>query len=177
MKHFVRKDVGLQLAHEEERERAWIAAAHDAGIDAAAEVVADDPQRDPRRAPLVFRAEGKLEGGLGGEMHLHRDRRADDPAKERDDTLGELPEHQARVLGGIHRRELVEHRRDHRSTRHRAHEELLLRREVPQDRGGGDAEAPADVGERGAVEPAGDEDRAGGIEDLVAGDARWAAHL
>lgn len=177
MKNFVGEDVRLQLAHEEERERARVAAAHGAGVDAAAEVVADHANGHARRALLVFGAERQLESGLRGEVHLHRDRGADDAADERDDLMREVTQHDARVFGSVGGGEIVEEGRDHGAARHRAHEELLLGREVAQDRGGGHAEGAADVGEGGAVEAAGDEDRTGSVEDLVAGDARWASHL
>ena len=177
VENLVNEDVRLELPHEEQGQRTRTAAADDADGDGAGEVVGDDAQRAARRARVGRRVERDDERRLPRrEMHLHGDGGADDAADERDGLLREVAQHHARIARGVGASELFENRRHADLPRHRAHEERLLRREVPQDRGGCHAEDGRDVGQRGPFEPARDKDGPGGGEDLVAVDARWTSH-
>jgi len=172
------EDVGLQLSEEEQGVGAGIAATEDARVDRAPEVVADDGEHATRRSGLGVRVEGDDECRLPrGEMHLHRNRGADDRAHERHELFGELAEHAAWIDRRIDARELGDERRNLDRTRaHRRGEQILLRREVTQDRGGRDAQFRRDVGECRRRESARGEHVAGGLEDLFAADARRASH-
>lgn len=172
------EDVRLELAEEQQRQRARIGGADDAGVDRAAEVAGGDTENAARRRVLIVRVEGNDERGLPrGLMHLHRDRGADDRADERDELLREAAQHDARIGRGIDARELVDERRDDQIARaHRRGEKLLLGREMAQDRRRGDLQLRGDVRQRRAGEAALGEGRAGGFEDLLAGDARWTSH-
>lgn len=171
------EDVRLELSHEEQGQRTRTAAADDAGRNGAGEVVGDDAQRAARRARVGCRVERNDERRLPRrEMHLHSDGGADDAADERDRLLGEMAQHDARIGRSVGARKLFEECRHADLSGHRAHEERLLGREVPEDRGGCHADDGGDVGQRGALEPARDKHGAGSGEDLIAVDARWASH-
>jgi len=174
----VDEDVGLQLSEEEKSVGAGIAAAERARRDRAAKVVADDGEHASRRRGLRVRVEWNDECCLPrGEMHLHGDRGANDHADERHELFGEMAEHGARVRRCIDARKLGNEWRDlDRARAHRGGEQLLLRREVTQDRRRRDAQCRRDVGERRRGESPRGEDVAGGLEDLFAADARRASH-
>jgi hypothetical protein len=170
----MKEDVGLELADEEERERARIGLADDAGADGAGEVVGEDADRAARRDLLVGRVEGDHQRRR---MHLHGDRGTDDAAEERDHPARELAQDDARIRGGVERRDgRDEVRRDDAAVAHRGPEELLLRAEVPEDGRRRDAELARDIRKGRGRKTARAECAAGGVEDLFAGNARRAAH-
>ena len=170
----MKEDVGLELADEEERERARIGLADHARFDGAGEVVGEDADGHARRDLFVLRIERDDERGR---VHLHRDRGTDHGAEERDHAAGELAEDDAWIGGRVerlHRDEEVG-RRD-AAVAHRGPEELLLGVEVAEDGRGRDVERGCDLGQRGRREAARAEGAARGFEDLFAGNARWTAH-
>jgi len=172
------EDVRLELAEEQQGQRARIGAADDAGLDRAAKVRGGDAQHAARRRVLVLRVEGNDERGLPrGLMHLHGDGGADHGADEGDELLGEAAEHEARIGGRVDARELVDEGRDDEGARaHRRGEEVLLGAEMAKDRGRRDLQLGRDAGERGGGEAALGEGGARGFEDLIAGDTRRTAH-
>lgn len=172
--------VRLERSHEEERRGVRVFRLDHARFDGALEVVGDDAQAAPRRTVVALWIEGDDQGGLARALvHGHGDARADDPAHEGDESLGEPAEHDARILGGVGLQQLEDAARwtDQLTLVHRRVEEVLLGLEVAEDRRWGDGEAPGDVGEGRAVEAAGGECVTRGVEDLIAVDARLAAHL
>ena len=170
----MKKDVGLELADEEQRECARIGLADDAGADGAAEVVGEDADGPARRDLVVLRVERDDEGRR---VHLHGDRGADDVAEEGDHAAGELAEDHARIGGGVEGRDRGDEvGRGDAAIAHRHREELLLGGEVAEDRRGSHVERARDVREGRRGEPAGAEGDAGGLEDLLAGNARRTAH-
>lgn len=173
------EDVRLELAHEEQRHRPRAAAADRAGVHGPAEVVGEDAQAAARRRFGAAGIERHDDGGLArAEVHLHGDGGADHVLHERHDLLGETAQDDARVCGAVDGRQLFDARRDGDLASARGGgEELLLRGEVPQKRGRRDADFAGHVGQRRAGEAARGEGPAGGVEDLIAADARWTAHL
>lgn len=125
-----------------------------------------------------MRVEGNDERRLPRrEMHLHRDRGADDRADERDKLLGEAAQHDARVVRAGSARELFHERRDGDVARaHRRREKLLFRGEVPQDRRRRDAQARGDVRKRRCREAARGKGVARGMKNLFAADPRRSSH-
>ena len=112
-------------------------------------------------------------------MHVDGDVLGDDLLRERDELLGHAPQDVARIgLGGIDVRQVDDEvRRPRHAALHGGAEEGLLRLEMPQHGGRGDAHGNGDVGQRGGVEALLSEDAAGGLEQLFASDARRASHL
>lgn len=169
--------VRLELAHEEQRERTRITGTDDAGVHRAAEVVGDDGDRTARRTVVRRGVEGDDQRGLPRrQVHLHRDRGADDAPHERNHLFRESAQHDARILGRIRAGELLEKDRHADLRAHGAGEEILLRRKVPQDRGRRHADALADVRERRPIEAPSHENGSRSLEDLIAVDARRASH-
>lgn len=173
------EDVRLELSHEEQRHRPRVAAPDRSGVHGSAEVVGEDAQPAPRRRLGAAGVERHDDGGLArAEVHLHGDGGADHALDERHDLLGEAAQDDPRIGRRVDRGQLVDTRRDGDLASARGgDEELLLRVEMPQERGRRDADVLRHVGEGGAGEPPGDEGPAGGIEDLIAADSRWTAHL
>ena len=168
------EDVSLELAEEEERQRARLGAADRAGFHGAREVIGEHADHAARRHFLIARIERHDQRGG---VHLHGDRGADDVGEERDQALRELGEHDARVGFRIELRQREhEVRNGDRARGHGGAEERLLGVEVPEDGLGGDVEGFGDVGQRRRREPARLERGAGGVEDLRARDARGTAH-
>ncbi len=168
----------MELADEEQRHRAGISLADDTGLHGPAEVVGDQAERAPRRCFFRGRIERNDQRGLPrAHVHLHGDRRPDDRLQERHDLLRESAQDDARVGSGIALDEVLESFREAQLARaHGRGEQLLLRGEVAEDRRGGDAEVSGDVGEGGRGEAALGERCLGGVEDLLARNARWTAH-
>lgn len=167
----------MQRSHEQQRRGAGIGGADAARFDGAAEVVRHQHQAAARRAVGIVAVEGDDELRRA-RLHVDGHGGADDALGEGDELFGQRTQHQARVLL---RRVDAGQRDDERRRRgeaggHGGGKEGLLRGEVPQDGGGGDAQGLGDVGQRGAVEALLGEDAAGGFEDVVAGDAWRAAH-
>jgi hypothetical protein len=175
----VDEDVGLEMADEQQRQGLGVGAgADDPGLGGPLEVGGEDTQGAARRRFLRRGVEGDDERGLpGAQVHLHGDGGANHVLQEGDELLGEAPEHDPGVGIGRNAGQLDDGLgQEVLPGAHGREEELLLRGEVAQDRGGGDVQGAGDVGQGRRVEPALDEGRSGGVEDLCLGDARWAAH-
>ena len=167
--------VGLELADEEQRHRARVAAADHARVHGAAEVVRRDAQPAPRRRFLLMRVERNDERRR---VHVHGDRRTDGRGHERNELFGETAQHDARIGRRVDASEILDELRTGEGARaHRRREQLLLARAVTEDGRGRDVQRAGDVAEGGGGEAALGERGPGGVEDLIAGDARRAAHL
>lgn len=168
------EDVALQRAHEEQRGGARIADPQPAGGGGAAEVVGDDGEAAARRA-VGFGVERQDHRGVLG----HDDVAGDHLLGEGDELLGDAAEDHARIFGGRGRGqgEDAGRRLDDLRAAHGLGEERVLGADVAEKRGGRDLELAGDVGQGGGGEALGGEDAAGGVEDLIAADARGAAHL
>jgi hypothetical protein len=182
LRHFqdvVKEDPSLQGAHEEERRGARVADAQPPGGGGAAEVIGDDGKAAARRA--VGLVEGKDERGAPRVLvHGDDDAGADDPLGERHELLGDAAEDDARVGVGRRGGEVDDagRRLEHRAALlHSLVEQGVLRLDVAEERGGGDVELAGDVGEGGGGEALRREDAAGGVEELIAAEARRATHL
>ncbi|HEX2121575.1 MAG TPA: hypothetical protein VHL59_08030 [Thermoanaerobaculia bacterium] len=173
------EDVRLELSHEEQRHRPRVAAADRSGVHGAAEIVGEDAQPASRRRFGAAGVERHDDGGLSrAEVHLHGDGGADHVLHEWHDLLGEAAQDDPRIGRRVDGRQLFDAWRDgDLASAGGGGEELLLRFEMPQERGRRDADVLRHVGERGAGEPAGDKGPSSGIEDLIAADSRWTAHL
>lgn len=168
----------MQRAHEQQRRCAGIESSNAAGLHGAAEVVDDEGQAAPRRT--VRRVGVERHDDLPSlAVHVDRDVLGHDALGEGDELLGDAAQHLARIRARrVDLREGHEHGRRTRHGRlHRRDEEVLLRLEVPQHRRRRHAEDGGDVGQRGSVEAFLSEHAPCGLEDLLAGDARWASHL
>jgi hypothetical protein len=173
----VKEDVRLQRSHEEERGGARILHADDAGLGGAAEVIGDDGQAAARRGVFAADVEGQDDRGLRAAVHVDGEVLGDGARDERDELLGQAAEDDARVLGAAGGLQPDDARRQLDVARaHGRGEKGLLGRRVAQDRGRRDAELRGDVGEGGGLEALRGEDAPGGLEELFAGDGRWAAH-
>lgn len=174
VQHLMGEDVALQLADEEQRQRARIAAADRSRFHGAAEVIGEEPQGAARRNLFVVRIEGNDDRRR---VHLHGDGGTQDGADEGNGLPREVAEDDARV-----RRRIRPGQRQHEvghgnvARAHRRAEELLLGIEMAQDRRRRDAQLAGDVGERRGREAARAECAARGIEDLIARNARRTAH-
>jgi len=168
------EDVSLQGAHEEQGRRAGVADPQPAGGGGAAEVVGDDGEAAPRRAVGL-----RIEGQDHRSVLRNDDVAADHLLGERDELLGDAPEDHPRVFGSRRGSESENARRrlDDLRAAHGLGEQRVLRANVAKERRGRDAELAGDVGQGGGGETLGGEDAAGGVEDLIAADARGAAHL
>ena len=112
-------------------------------------------------------------------MHGHDDAAGDDALGEGDELRGQAAEDDARI-GVARRASQIAHRRrnlDCRAAAHGLGEQRVFRIDVAQQRGRGDAELAGDVGQRGGGEALCGEQPAGGVEDLIAADARRSSHL
>ena len=168
----------LQRSHEQQRGGARVADAQASRGRSAAEVVGDDGEAAARRAVRLI--EGQYQRSAPRvSVHGHDDAAGDDALGEGDELRGQAAKNGARIgLGGgcgqvAHRRRNL----DGRAAAHGLGEERVLGADVPQQRGGGHAELAGDVGQRRRGEALGGEDAAGGVEDLIAADARRPAHL
>ena len=112
-------------------------------------------------------------------MHGHDDAASDDALGEGNEPLGDAPEYDARIGLGRRAHQFADRGWDFDrfAAAHRLGEEGILGDGVAEQRGGGHAELAGDVGQRGGGEAFGGEDSAGGVEDLVAADARRTSHL
>ncbi len=169
------EDVGLEMTDEEQRERARVAFADDAGVHRAAEVIGGNAQAAARRRLFLLGVEGN-DQRRG--MHVHGDGRADDGGHERNELLGEPAQDDLRIGRRVDAGQLLDELGDgERARAHRRREQLPLGRAVAEDRRRRDLQRAGDIGERGRREAAVGERSPGGVEDLIAGDARRAAHL
>ena len=170
--------VALQRSHEEQRGRLRIADAQPSRRSGAAEVAGDDGKPAARRAVRLI--EGQYQRSAPRvSVHGYDDAAGDDALGEGNELGGDAAEDDARV--GLARRthQIADGRRnlDRLAAAHGLGEERVLGVDVAEERGGGDAELAGDVGQRGGGEALGGEDTAGGLDDLIAADARRAAHL
>lgn len=173
----MQEDVRLERSHEEECGGARIADAQHAGRGGAAEVFGDDAETAAGRAVVALRVERDDERGLRAVVHVDGEVLGDGGLHERHEPLGDRAQHHARIGGRIDRLQRgdeVGHR--DAPPAHRSDEQLVLRRRMTQQRRGRDPELRRDVGERGNLETLGHENAAGGVEELVAGNPRRAAH-
>lgn len=168
------EDVALQRAHEEQRGGARVAHAQPPGLGGAAEPIDDDGEA-AARGRVALRVEGEDERVVLRDDDL----RADHGLGERHELLGHAAEDGARVGVAGRGGELQDRGRrvDALAAAHRLAEERVLRVDMTEERRRGDAELAGDVGQRGGGEAFGREDAAGGVEELIAAEARRAAHL
>jgi hypothetical protein len=168
------EDVALQRSHEEQRRGARVADAQASGGGGAAEVVGDDGEAAARRAVGVGIERQDQRGVL-----RHDDMAADHPLRERHELLGDPAQDHPRVFGTRRGRQNEDagRRLDDLRAVHGFGEQLILRPDVAEERRGGDAQLAGDVGQGGGGEAFGGEDAPGGVEELIAADARRAAHL
>ena len=112
-------------------------------------------------------------------MHGHDDAAGDDALGKRDELGGNAAEDDARVDFGRSRGELADGGGDldRRAAVHGVVEESVLGADVAEEGGRSDAEPAGDIGEGGGGEALGGEDAPGSVENLIARDARRAAHL
>ena len=112
-------------------------------------------------------------------MHGYDDAAGDDALGERDELFRDEAEDDARIGLGRRAHQVADGRRnlDGLAAAHRLGEERILGVGVAQQGGGSHAKLAGDVGQRGGGEAFGGEDSAGGVEDLVAADARRTSHL
>lgn len=141
------------------------------------EVVGDDRQAATRRAVLVIRMEGKSDGGTRLRVNRDSDVLRDGRRGKWDPALRDGSQNDAGIGAGINRLQIDDALRQRDRGPHRGVEQLLLRCEVTQDSRRRDAELAGDVGESRGAEARRGEAAPAGVEDLVAGDGRWAAHL
>ena len=171
----MQKDVGLELAEEKEGQGAGIGVADSARFHGPGEVIGEDADGPARRDLLVARVERQHERRG---VHLHGDGGADDAAEERDHAQGELAQDHAGIGRGIELGQGEDELRHGDGARaHRNVEEGLLGIEVAKDGRGRDFQRRGDVGQGGGGEAAGAEGGPCGVEDLIAADACWPAHL
>lgn len=143
----------------------------------AGEVRLDDAQRAARRriAGLAIERQENLGRAL---VHVHGDDGRDDAGEERNELVRELAQHDSRVFVAGQRLQVVDRRRQFDVARfHRLEEELLLRLDVPEERGRRDVQLLRDVGQGGRFEALPREHAARRREQLGALDRSRAAHL
>jgi len=111
-------------------------------------------------------------------VHVNGDDGRDDAGEEGDELAGELPQHDAWVLFTRQRLEDVERGRQlDVATFHRLEEQLLLRFDVAEQRGGRDVQLGRNVGQRRGFEAFPREDGAGRREQLGSLDRGRPSHL
>lgn len=171
------EDVGVKRSEEEAGGRALVGDSDASGITGAGEVTLDHAQRPPwrRTLSLPIEREPQLARSL---VHVDGDDRRDDTGQKRDEVACELPEHGARILVARQRLERVDAGRQlEMAPLHRLEEELLLRFDVPQQRGRRHVQLAGNVGERGGLEALLCEDAPRDGQQCGALDRCRAAHL
>lgn len=172
----MQEDVGLKVTDEDQCQRPRVGPPDGAGVHGPGEVIRQQAQRAARRDVLGGHVEGE-DDRARTQMHLHGYGRPDHRADERNDLLGERAQDHARIGGRIGGRERRRPLRNlHVMRAHGRGEERLLGREVPEDGCRRHSEHDGDVRQGRALEPPLGEAAPGGLEDLVAGDARRTAH-
>lgn len=130
------------------------------------EIVGDDDQPAAGRAVGRFRIE-RNNDRAGLLVHVDGDVLADDFLDERNELLGDPPQHPARIRAGIDVLQLDDERRRPRQPgAHRCAKEVLLRSGMTQDGGGSDVQLAGDVRERRRIEALRREDAARGLQEL-----------
>ena len=168
----------LQRPHEQQRGGARVADAQASRGRGAAKVVGDDGEAAARRAVRLIERQYQR-SAPGVSVHGHDDAAGDDALGKGDELRGQAAEDDAGI-GVAGRGGQIGHGRgklDGRAAAHGLGEEGVLRVDVPEQRGGSHAELAGDIREGGGGEALGGEDAAGGVEDLIAADARRPAHL
>jgi len=176
----LRQHVSLERSHEEKGGGWWVGNAESTGLRSALKVVDDNTQTATWRAVVVAGVEWQHHRcPVGIRVHGHDEASADHPLHERDEPLGQPAQDDARIFAGVRRSEIEDApgRLHDVICLHCGAEECLLRFDVAEDGGGGDAQVGGDVGESGGREALGGEDAPGVFEELVAVDGRRAAHL
>lgn len=168
----------MELADEQKRQRVGVALSNDTGLHGAAEVVGNHPEGASRRCLFRGRVERNDQRGLSGaHVHLHRDRRADHRLQERHYLLRESAKDNRRSGGGVAQDEILESFREAQlPPAHRRGKELLLGREVTEDRSRRDAELSGDVRQGGRRETALGECGLCGVENVFAANTRGTTH-
>jgi hypothetical protein len=179
VQHVMEHHVRVERSHEQQGRRLGIEGADPPGVHGPAEVVADDGQPAARRTVGRVRVERDDQTPLGAGVHVDGDVLRHETLGEGDELLGHLAQHLARIgVDGVHTGQCQDYGRGSgESSLHGGLKEGLLRLEVPEDGCRRDADDFGDIGERRAVEAPLAEDAAGGLEQIVTGDARWTAHL
>lgn len=173
----MQKDVGLERSHEKQRGGAWIADAQHAGGGGAPEVAGDDAQPAARRRVVALGVEWQNERRLRAVVHVDGEVLRDRGLREGDESLGDLAQDGARIGGGVDGLQRGDEIGNaNLAAANGGDEEFVLGAGVAEDRGGRDAKLRGDVGEGGGLVALGHEDAARGVEDLLAGNPRWAAH-
>ena len=171
------EDIRVKGAEEETGSGALVGDLDASGIAGTGKVRLDDPQRAPWRRIVGFPIE--RQPNLGGALvHVNGDHGRDDAGEKWDQLARKLPENGSRILFPGQRLEHVERRRQLDVARlHRLEEELLLRLDVAEERGGRDVQLARDVGQRRRLEALPGEDAAGRGEQLGPLDGCRASHL
>jgi hypothetical protein len=175
----MKQDIALKRSHEQQSRGARIGYPEDPGVHGAPEVVGDEHE-GPSRRVVGFGIEGKHQRGARRVLvHGDDDACGEDGLDERDHVLREAAQNGARVARRVDVRQFADacRRLHHLAALHGLIEELLLGADVAEDGGRRDAELAGDVGEGCGGEPFAGEELAGGGEELVTPDARWASHL
>ena len=172
----MKKDPGLERAHEEERGGARAFHAHDARRLRAAEVAFDQAQPAAGRAVLRGGVEGD-DHRRGLRVHVDGDVRAHHLHDKGDEAFRDVAQDDARIGARVDCFQLLEDRGERRVGEHRLAEELLLGGDVAEDRRGRDLQRGGDVGQRRGFEALRGEDAAGFEEEPFAGDGGRASHL
>jgi len=175
----VKEHVSLERSHEEKRGRTRLAKVQHACPGGPAHVVRDELQGTFWWI-LAFGAERKDERRpLRALIRGDDDARGDDAGDEWNDLQGQPAEHEARIGRGVDGSEIPHTGRgiDQSAAPHGLGEECVLGIDVTENRRGGNAKLPGDLGQRGGVEAFRREDAARAVHDLLAADACWPSHL
>ena len=165
--------------HEEERGGARVIDGDDAGLFGPGEVVGDDAKPAAGWSVVSSRVERNHQRRMtGAVVHLQRQVLRQSALHERDPFSGHTSQHDARIGRCVRRGQVEDALRQRDGVpAHGRVEEILLRLKVPQEGGRGDAELAGDVGERRSLEAFQRENASGGLENLLAAEDRWTAHL
>jgi hypothetical protein len=172
--------VALERSHEQQGGGWRIGDAQHSRAGGALEIVDDDAQAAARWTVFAARVEWQDDGRpVGVGVHGHDQARRDHALHERDEALRQPAQYGARILERVRRGEIANalRRLDDIAGLHRGAEQGLFRPCMPEDRRGCYPELGGDVGERRCRETLCPEDAPGAVEELLAVDGGWAAHL
>ena len=111
-------------------------------------------------------------------MHVDGDVLGDHLLHKRNEAFGDPAQHDARIRSSIDVDQIQnELRRSGDSSVHGASEELELRSRVAQHGCRCDVQLASDIGERGRLEAFRGEDTPSGVQEFLARNSRWPAHL
>lgn len=178
VENLMQEHVRLQRSHEKESCRTRVPNAHHARALGSPEVFGHDLQPASRRGVGIARIERQDDRRLRPRVHVDREILGERLLHERHELLGHAAKHDARVRRGIDIREL-ENELGHRDPMrtHRVREQLLLAWKVAKDGCCRDVQLRGDVGERRRLETLRREYLSRGLEQFLASDERWPAHL